>query len=163
HEARGKLPAGMQLSITALLDWFRDGTALPEVLNEVDEFVPQFYDVSDLKTATGPINVQYTQSAELRPIAARIDAKVWSAKFNRYGKPYRIGISTFGRAGIVSQGGLQLYGDVTPSALAGNSDFSVQSSTTAAGELLLKYRAERETRLFYATVRQGDSIEFAIP
>jgi hypothetical protein len=47
RELRKVLAPGTQISITALLDWFRDGTSIGDVLAEVDEFVPQFYDVQD--------------------------------------------------------------------------------------------------------------------
>ena len=46
REVRKKLPAEVGISITGLLDWFRSGTAIADVVKEVDEFVPQFYDVS---------------------------------------------------------------------------------------------------------------------
>lgn len=42
REVRKELPQGSLLSITALLDWFRSGTAIAEVIRETDEFVPQF-------------------------------------------------------------------------------------------------------------------------
>ena len=45
---RAALPPEDLLSITALLDWFREGTALTDVVAQVDEFVPQFYDVSEV-------------------------------------------------------------------------------------------------------------------
>src|SRR5688572_2128085 len=43
-ELHRALPPDTHLSITALLDWFRPGTRIQEVVNSVDEFVPQFYD-----------------------------------------------------------------------------------------------------------------------
>ena len=48
------------------------------------------------------------------PIAARIDSEVWAARFNKYAKRYRIGISTFGRSAVVSGGSPQVYGDLIP-------------------------------------------------
>jgi len=47
HEFRKELPPGFEVSITALLDWFRNGTDVASVIKEVDEFVPQFYDVAE--------------------------------------------------------------------------------------------------------------------
>ena len=47
RDVRKGLPKGMQVSITALLDWFRSGTAVGDVIAQVDEFVPQFYDLGD--------------------------------------------------------------------------------------------------------------------
>jgi len=163
REVRKVLPNGMQLSITALLDWFRDGTGMPEVTKEVDEFVPQFYDLSDSEREHRGISIGVTQSADLRPIAARIDSQVWGARFNKYGKRYRIGISSFGRSGVVSGGSLQVYGDLHPLTVGINSAFSLQTERTPAKELLLKYRAIRQTTISYATFQVGDLIEFVMP
>src|SRR5580704_1180654 len=91
HEFKKGLPQGCQTSITALLDWFRSGTAIGQVIQEVDEFVPQFYDINTSSDyPTGEIS-----------IAARIDAARWGPVFNRFGKRFRIGISSFGRARMV--------------------------------------------------------------
>jgi hypothetical protein len=84
-EVRKGLPPGVGISITALLDWFRDGTAIAEVVKQVDEFVPQFYDLQ-LGTFNGGA------------IGAKFDAAHWGPVFNRCGKRFRIGISSFGRA-----------------------------------------------------------------
>ena len=65
RDVRKGLPKGLQVSITALLDWFRSGTAVGDVIAQADEFVPQFYDLGD-PAADG-------QAA----IAARIDAARW--------------------------------------------------------------------------------------
>lgn len=46
HEVRKGLPKDCQLSVTALLDWFRSGTNVGQVIRFVDEFVPQFYDIA---------------------------------------------------------------------------------------------------------------------
>src|SRR5437867_1584160 len=62
RDVRKALPKGTQVSITALLDWFRNGTAIGDVIAQVDEFVPQFYDLGD-PAADGKA-----------AIAARIDA-----------------------------------------------------------------------------------------
>jgi hypothetical protein len=160
---RKAVPDGMQLSITALLDWFRDGTAVHEVVKEVDEFVPQFYDLSDSKQDPRGIGLGLTRSAGIRPIAARIDSQVWAARFNKYGKRYRIGISSFGRSGVVSGGSLQVYGDLLPLTAGMNSAFSLQTERTSARELLLRYRATRPTKISYATFQPGDLIEFVMP
>lgn len=42
-----------QISVTALLDWFRDDTAIGKVISQVDEFVPQFYDLGGPKQQAG--------------------------------------------------------------------------------------------------------------
>ncbi len=83
REVRKGLPKDTQLSITALLDWFRAGTAIDRVIGQVDEFVPQFYDLS---------------MGRERAVAAKIDANVWGPRFSRFGKRYKIGVSSFGRA-----------------------------------------------------------------
>jgi hypothetical protein len=43
---RKGMPPDTRISITCLLDWFRSGTAIDDVIEQVDEFVPQFYDVA---------------------------------------------------------------------------------------------------------------------
>jgi hypothetical protein len=83
RDLRGRIPSGQRLSITALLDWFGRGTAVPELVASVDEYVPQFYDAR----LGGP-------GAE---IAEPIDARRWAPVFNGLGTPYRIGLSAFGR------------------------------------------------------------------
>ena len=91
-EVRKGMPAGLQLSITALLDWFRDGTPIAEVIRATDEFVPQFYDIapSPFYGAGGAIGADF-------------DGAEWAPKLNRFGKRFRIGISAFGRARFVSR------------------------------------------------------------
>ena len=88
REVKKGLPQGLELSITALLDWFRSGTAIGEVIAETDEFVPQFYDVN---------------AREETAIAARVDGARWGPVFNRFGKRFRAGISTIGRGRKVSR------------------------------------------------------------
>ena len=91
---RRTMAAGDFLSITALLDWFRPNTHLSDVIRQVDEFVPQFYDVDHGKarTANGGI-------------AEPIDAVRWAPILNRYGKTYRLGIASFGRLLTISKRG----------------------------------------------------------
>jgi hypothetical protein len=95
-EVRKAIPKELQLSITALLDWFRPGTAVAQVIGNVDEFVPQFYDLGNPRD-------------ERSTIAAKVDADKWGPVFNRFGKRFRVGISTFGRsraAGICGESGV---------------------------------------------------------
>jgi hypothetical protein len=160
---RKALPEGTQLSITALLDWFREGTAIQQVLNEVDEFVPQFYDLSDSERAAGGNRVGVAQSVNLRPIAGRIDSQVWAARFNRYAKRYRIGISSFGRSGVVSAGNLQVYYGLQPLPFGLNAAFSLQTARTPADELFLNFRAVRSTQLGYVRFEVGDRAQFVVP
>jgi hypothetical protein len=58
HEVKTNLPTGLELSITALLDWFRGGTAIDEVIRQVDEFVPQFYDVDSFDSYSGGSSIR---------------------------------------------------------------------------------------------------------
>lgn len=145
------LPKGRLLSITALLDWFRDGTDIEKVIGEVDEFVPQFYDAGKAGDAA---------------IATKVDAATWGPRFNRFEKRYRIGISTFGRARFVSNGKrtgapVVFYREVTP--LDMRSEFTLAVSRNDAGEVVLTYRAAHETVLDYHEFSPGDGIQFVIP
>jgi hypothetical protein len=159
REVRKGLPQGFEISITALLDWFRNGTAIAEVIKEVDEFVPQFYDVADFNNSDGG-----------GAIAAKIDAKRWGPVFNRFGKRFRIGISTFGRARLVpredpSQPNRVRYvffRDLTPLDIAANSAFHVQATRSPANELVLSYRVARKTRIGYNDLEAGDTIQFIL-
>jgi len=80
------LPKEDTLSITALLDWFSPGSRIAEVLQRVDEYVPQFYDV-------------FVRGEKSRDsgIAMPVDPAKWAPIFNSYKRPYHIGISSFGR------------------------------------------------------------------
>ncbi len=157
-EVRKGMPAGLQLSITALLDWFRDGTSIAEVIRATNEFVPQFYDVapSPFYGAGGAI-------------AADFDGAEWAPKLNRFGKRFRIGISAFGRARFVpkadpSQPGSQrLFGDVTPLDVALHPGFNLQTSHNEAKELVLSYKATRKTQISYNNFQPGDMIQFILP
>lgn len=156
REVRKGLQPGTQISITALLDWFREGTAIGEVIKEVDEFVPQFYDVD---TNTGRV-----------AIATRFEAARWGPVFNRYQKRFRIGISTFGRARLLRREGSKHYGyaistfpDVRPLDIAIDPAFELQVSRTDANELVLNYRAGRKTRVGYTTFNPSDAFQFILP
>ena len=160
REFRKQLPPGLELSITALLDWFRDGTAIADVLQEVDEFVPQFYDVADPDEYLGG-----------SAIAANIDAARWGPVFNRYGKRFRLGISTFGRAGFVRErhpsrfphlGFGVFYRDLKPLDIATNPAFRLQATRNGANELVLSYRVTRRTSLGYNDFESGDTIQFVL-
>jgi hypothetical protein len=156
------LPSHLQLSITALLDWFRPGTAIATVLREVDEFVPQFYDVEDRRYDSTPETM----------VAAPIDGARWGPIFNSYRKRYRIGVSSFGRStfrppshGDKSNGLNRLYSfaDITPMQLATNPAFVPSSTRTKANELLVRYQAIRNTALNYNSFEAGSAIEFLFP
>lgn len=159
RDLRTGLPVGVEISITALLDWFRNGTAISDVVKEVDEFVPQFYDVADPNSSHGG-----------SAIAAKIDAARWGPVFNRYGKRFRLGISTFGRARLVPRGdpsqskhvGLAFFGDLSPLDIATNSAFHLQTTRSQANELVLSYRAMRETRIGHNGFQPGDTVQFIL-
>ncbi|HEY4365449.1 MAG TPA: DUF3142 domain-containing protein [Bryobacteraceae bacterium] len=160
HELRKNLAPGIGISITALLDWFRDGTAIGDVIKEVDEFVPQFYDLND-------------PHAFRNGIAAEIDSAKWGPAFARFGKRFRIGISTFGRARSLSredatQNGTsaaiaRIYGDLAPVDVASNSAFTLRTSHNDAGELVLTYRATRKVTIGYNQFDPGEGVQFILP
>ena len=159
RELRRSLPTGSEISITALLDWFRGGTDLNAVIEQVDEFVPQFYDAGD--------------SAELHggyAIATPINAARWGTIFNRYHKRFRIGISSFGRARVVppvsgapsAHRRVELYGDLRPLDIATNPAFELQAARNAANEMVLSYRAVQETGAGDGRFGAGDTIQFVL-
>lgn len=80
------LPKDDILSITTLLDWFRPGTKVAEVIRWSDEFIPQFYD-----------NNPQNNGSNVSGVAEMIDSAKWAPVFNAFRKPYRIGISSVGR------------------------------------------------------------------
>jgi hypothetical protein len=148
HDVRKALPQGLGLSITALLDWFRGGTDIAAVIREVDEFVPQFYDIDQRAVS----------------IAAKIDAARWGPIFNRLGKPYRVGISTFGRARLVSANSShsQTFRDIVPIDIANNPAFRLDATRNAAGEIVLNYRATAEASISYRKFTPGDTLQFIL-
>jgi hypothetical protein len=158
QELRASLPNGTAISITVLLDWFRNGTAIGDVVKAVDEYVPQFYDVADGYRGE-------------QAIAAKVDAGRWGPIFNRLQKRYRIGISTFGRARLVREGAAEkpgfgvsgFYGDLTPLDIASNSAFTLQMSRNDAGETALSYRAGRKVEISYNRFELGDTVQFILP
>ena len=159
REFRKGLAPGFEISITALLDWFRDGTAIADVIQETDEFVPQFYDVA-----------KPNHNEETSAIAAKFDAAQWAPKFNRFQKRYRIGISTFGRARVLprenqpeSWYGSSLFADLTPLDFASNSAFTLRTSRNQANELVLNYQAKSKVRIGYADFDPGGTIQFILP
>ncbi|HLJ45750.1 MAG TPA: DUF3142 domain-containing protein [Bryobacteraceae bacterium] len=155
RELRKELPERLPLSVTALLDWFRDGTDVAAVIKEVDEFVPQFYDVESGGAA----------------IAAKIDAGQWGPAFNRFGKRFRVGVSSFGRARMVPRepnpetgrrAAMAFYNDLAPIDLATNPAFQLQASRNQANELVLDYRAVRKVHVGYNQFDVGDAVEFVM-
>lgn len=144
---RKRLPPGCKLSITALIDWFRGSTAIEDVVGEVDEFVPQFYDLAEPRSVD-------RQGA----IAAKFDAARWGPVFNRLGKPFRIGISTFGRAEGLGSGTAiaplparvshldKYYADLSPLDMALNPAYRVSAGRNESGELVLDYVPRRPGR-----------------
>ncbi|MGJ5819803.1 DUF3142 domain-containing protein [Paludibaculum fermentans] len=158
-EVRKGLPPGFEISITALLDWFRSGTAIAGVIEQVDEFVPQFYDL-------GELGYRNRQAA----IAARIDPQRWDPVFNRFHKRFRIGISTFGRTRLLhnpvpEQTGnyrVEFYGDLQPLDLATNPAFELHAERNQADETILNYRATRKLRLGHNDLEPGETFQFIL-
>ena len=155
REIRKTLPAGYQLSITALLDWFRPGTAVGSVIDQVDEFVPQFYDLGN------------PRNGDDSAIAAKIDAARWGPVFNRFGKRFRIGIATFGRGTVMRASKEQNLGiigfrDLSPIDVSANQAFDLVVTRNDAGERVLTYRATRPTRISYMNFSPGDTVRFIL-
>jgi hypothetical protein len=155
---RRELPTKTQISITCLLDWFRDGTSIADVIRETDEFVPQFYDIGPARSGNSAI-------------AARFDPNRWSPIFNRFGKRFRIGISTFGRAQFLEAklpgaGGnymAMFYRDLTPLDLSANSAMIADTSQNDAGETVLTFRASRKVTIGYTEIPPTARIQFILP
>ena len=159
REVRKGLSPGLEISITALLDWFRDGTEIADVIQETDEFVPQFYDVAKPDDYGGG-----------SAIATKFDAAQWAAKFNRFQKRYRIGISTFGRARVLPRAGqpaswygTSLFADLTPLDFASNSAFVLRTFRNQANELVLNYQAKSKVHIGYTDFDPGGTIQFILP
>jgi hypothetical protein len=156
-EVRGGLPSGVRLSITALLDWFRPGTAIADVVKHTDEFVPQFYDTGERDGREA--------------IAAPVDARKWGPIFERLGKPYRIGASSFGRARFVPKPEpsgapgtmLMVMADLSPLEVALLPGMRRNDTPTAAGELRLIYEVTKSTRVGWNRLSPGDQFEFIFP
>jgi hypothetical protein len=154
---RSTLPEGTQLSITCLLDWFRDGTSIGNVIRETDEFVPQFYDIT-------PFN------SPAPAIAVTFDPDRWAAVFNRFGKRFRIGISTFGRGqqvnasrGLLSGAGPgAVYGDLAPLDLALNPAFTAETSQNDAGETVLTFHSRDRGETFRFILPSPEGIRSSI-
>ena len=158
HEVRTQLP-DTRLSITALLDWFRTGAAIDQVIAQVDEFVPQFYD------AAPPA----ANHASLAAIGVPIDAATWNPRFNRFHKPFRIGIPSFGRVMRYSneqrtgyQRRLGYYSDPRPLEIAVNPAFQLEAKTNPLQEIILNYRARHEVRMGFPEFETGDILQFII-
>lgn len=149
---RRTLPADAQLSVTALLDWFRPGTRVADVIGEVSEFVPQFYDV-------GPA------AERLALVAERVDAARWAPIFNRFGVPYRIGINTFGRLSLkpAGQARAELLDLSLLEVLAAPGFDRPAVTTTPASERQLVLHAVRPTWIGWLQVRAGASVEANLP
>ncbi|MBM3769200.1 MAG: DUF3142 domain-containing protein, partial [Acidobacteria bacterium] len=151
---KNELPKGVALSITGLLDWFRPGTAVAEVVAAVDEFVPQFYD-TEHSLGHGKISTQ-------------IQAAKWGPQFNRFGKRYKIGISTFGRARVAAPAGgrgtssMYISPDLAPRDIALAPGFELDASTNPSGERILRYKATRKTQVGYQQWERGTQVEFVL-
>jgi len=147
---RKGLSPDFELSITALLDWFRAGTWVGNVVDAVDEFVPQFYDLQ----ARGSISRPST-------IGAFIDAEKWRPLFNLYGKRFRIGVSTFGRSKLIPAG-KPSWVDLKPLDVAMDPAFVMETSETESKETILRFRAARNTRISYTEFAQNEGVEFIL-
>jgi hypothetical protein len=144
---RRELPKGTRLSVTALLDWFRPGTPVADVIGQVDEFVPQFYD------ARPPTRAAMS-------IAEPIDAARWAPVFNRFHVPYRIGISSFGRLRLGSTFSL---GPTLLQLLSSPAFDPPTTEATPAGERRLVLRARETTTIEWTRFEAGHALEAVLP
>ena len=151
HSLREYLPGEYQISITALLDWFRQGTAVGEVIREADEFVPQLYD-------GGSRNGEENYGRE-SVIASKVDGARWGPIFNRFGKRFRVGISTFGR---VHNDARYYFGDLSLLDVGSNPAFQLQATRNETNELVLSYRAVRKTKVGYVGHEPGTGFAFVL-
>lgn len=156
RQLRRGLPPQSQLSITALLDWFRPGTAVAGAIAEVDEFVPQFYDV---RVSRG---VQFAAN-----IAEPFQPAHWGPIFNRFNKPFRIGLATFGRARLLPAPNhprpSYYFRDVVPADFATHPEFRLETTATPAGETVLTYRAAQPVTIADQHFQPGDAVQFILP
>jgi hypothetical protein len=139
-----------EISVTALLDWFRPGTAIRDLLGPVDEYVPQFYDAR----LGGP-----------HPeIAASVDSATWAPIFNALDRPYRIGLSAFGRIQRVRTGDgrvvREAFRDLTLLDLVTAGLEPRVSVSTQTGERVLRYQVPRDLP---PTLAPGDQVEAIVP
>lgn len=154
---RKALPDGTRVSITALLDWFRPGTGIRDVLARTSEFVPQFYD-------TAP-----PSDGQLRAIAEPIDAARLGPVFNSFGIPYRVGITSFGRIALNSGGTARFFRDLAPLDVLDRPGLKrLSTGQTPSGEERSVMRVERPMVLdlsdtSYWNLKPGDQIELIMP
>jgi hypothetical protein len=139
----------MELSVTALLDWFRAPGGAALALAAVDEFVPQFYDL-DPDGASPGIAEPVTQE--------------WAARFDRAERPYRVGIATFGRIERVRGAG---PGSRAASRVLAPFDLVARlpvrggaASRTPAGELVVPFVVRGPGG---PALLEGDRIEMILP
>jgi hypothetical protein len=142
------MPAGTRISITALLDWFRQGTAARGLVAQVSEYVPQFYDVG----------------AQTGGIAEEIDPARWAPVFNSLDTPYRIGISTFGRISLGQRGIPYYFRDLSPLDVLGRPQLKeLVHETTPAGETRFVQRVLSQLTVGYGKLDPDDIVETVLP
>jgi len=140
---RQSVPKREVISVTALLDWFRPGTGVERLLEQVDEFVPQFYDVEPDAT-----------------VVWKLEAERWRPVLERSGVAYRLGIATFGR--IMRMRGKQrrFLRDLRPLDLIVNMCEPQGEFRSDVGERIVRLRAKRA---FGTAVAAGDDLLMVIP
>lgn len=138
---RNALPEGCKLSITGLLTWYR-GDGVRDLLAQVDEHIPQFYDLSSRDTK----------------IAAPIDPAEWGLIFNTLAVPYRLGTATFGRLSktVTENGKPHRYFLHAPAPLLfANPQTSIQKETDApSGERHVQLTCDGEP--YHAVIPSAD-------
>lgn len=149
---RRALPPGTTLSVTGLLDWFRNGTAIARVADAVDEVVPQFYDLAPGGATPG--------------IAHPVDLATWTPRLDALRRPYRLGLATFGRIEAVDNAGGRTtrvaFRDLTPLDLAERYERHAEVATTVGRERVVTYGdplGRADGRTFQLVVPPDDVIE----
>ena len=162
---RAVFPRENIISITALLDWFRPQTGIESVIRQVDEYVPQFYDIAPEHSAKDKTG-----------IAQIIAPARWAGIFNSYGRPYRIGIASFGRIVEIGQDKKSSRSskaasnrkinilDYSPLEIMAKSELErISNWTSEAGEIILKYKVRSRRSAYYWPLYPGAIIKMIFP
>jgi hypothetical protein len=162
-QLRKSLPSEDRLSITALPDWFRSGTRIADVLQWVDEYIPQFYDLGN--PGAGDKNAG---------IATPIDSSTWAPIFDSYSRPYRIGIATFGRISVlcISEDNTASVQTIRRKFIREYDSFEmarqeglelISETRSQSGERIVRFNAARRPGGYSQCVDSKEIIEMIIP
>lgn len=130
-EVRARLGAGLGLSITALPTWF-DSKELAQVVEQVDDYVPQFYEGSAARTVEDKTPLSDLDAVKKGMVAAE-----------RLGKPYFVGVPGYGRALLYDEKGklLGTYGGLSAYDAARHPTFELKERRRVDGEDYYRFQA----------------------